>query len=240
MAEPAPTELRSLLAVDFSWTPRQREVLSLLASKKSNQQIADELGISLDGAKWHMREILSKLNVETREDAAEYWRLYQGWKPRLARSLRSGLPLASVKSAVAVAGMAVIGLVTLAVVVVLSNGDGPPSSGPVDASVEPASSSTAPATSLPSNSTQTVTSEPRTVVLDVEPRPQPQGTTLALGTPPAPVQPPWDGESTVIYDIEQGVLIDLGPGTQPAAFSPDETKAAWISGAPGLPGMEGS
>jgi hypothetical protein len=40
----------------------------------SNQEIADALGISLDGAKWHLREILSKLGVDSREEAAEYWR----------------------------------------------------------------------------------------------------------------------------------------------------------------------
>ena len=57
------------LATDYGWTPRQREVLDLIADGKSNQQLADTLGISLDGAKWHMREILSKLDVDTREEA---------------------------------------------------------------------------------------------------------------------------------------------------------------------------
>ncbi|MGH2609506.1 MAG: LuxR C-terminal-related transcriptional regulator, partial [Tepidiformaceae bacterium] len=63
-----------LLDQPFEWTPRQREVLDLLARGQSNQEVAEVLGISLDGAKWHMREILSKLGVDTREEAAEYWR----------------------------------------------------------------------------------------------------------------------------------------------------------------------
>jgi DNA-binding CsgD family transcriptional regulator/heat shock protein HslJ len=74
-----------MLATDYGWTPRQRQVLDLITRGRSNQEIADELGVSLDGAKWHMREILSKLGVATREEAAEYWRRYNGWPARLRR-----------------------------------------------------------------------------------------------------------------------------------------------------------
>ncbi|MEX0782841.1 MAG: helix-turn-helix transcriptional regulator [Dehalococcoidia bacterium] len=81
--------LREMLATDYGWTPRQRQVLDLITRGKSNQKIADELSVSLDGAKWHMREILSKLNVDTREEAAEYWRRYNGVAPRFARLFRS-------------------------------------------------------------------------------------------------------------------------------------------------------
>jgi DNA-binding CsgD family transcriptional regulator/outer membrane lipoprotein-sorting protein len=74
-----------------TWTERQRQVLDLLARRYSNAQIADELGITVDGVKWHIREILSTLNVQTREDAAEYWRKERGLPARLRRA---GLPLA--------------------------------------------------------------------------------------------------------------------------------------------------
>ena len=53
---------------------RQRDVLRLIADGKTNPQIADTLGISLDGAKWHVGVVLDKLDVANREQAAEYWR----------------------------------------------------------------------------------------------------------------------------------------------------------------------
>ena len=46
-----------------SWTPRQREVLTLLARGRTNREIAEELGISLDGAKWHVSEIITRLGA---------------------------------------------------------------------------------------------------------------------------------------------------------------------------------
>ena len=62
-------------------TPRQREVLQLVAEGKTNPEIAELLGITLDGAKFHIREILAKLDVESREEAAEWWRAQRG-RPR--------------------------------------------------------------------------------------------------------------------------------------------------------------
>ncbi|MEX2247548.1 MAG: helix-turn-helix transcriptional regulator [Dehalococcoidia bacterium] len=51
-------------------TPRQREVLELLRRGLTNEEIAGQLGISLDGAKWHVSEILSRLGVDNRQEAA--------------------------------------------------------------------------------------------------------------------------------------------------------------------------
>src|SRR5438093_4856438 len=51
-------------------TPREWEVLELLRQRLSNEQIAQRLGITLDGAKYHVSEILSKLGVASREEAA--------------------------------------------------------------------------------------------------------------------------------------------------------------------------
>ena len=51
-------------------TPREREVFDLLRLGLTNEEIAERLGISLDGAKYHVSQILSKLGVSTREDAA--------------------------------------------------------------------------------------------------------------------------------------------------------------------------
>lgn len=51
-------------------TPREQEVLELLRHGLTNQQIADRLGISMYGARYHVSEILSKLGVSSREEAA--------------------------------------------------------------------------------------------------------------------------------------------------------------------------
>lgn len=55
-------------------TERQRAILRMLAEGKTNGEIAETLGISLDGAKYHVREIITKLGVDSREEAAEWWR----------------------------------------------------------------------------------------------------------------------------------------------------------------------
>src|SRR5262245_27706725 len=53
-------------------TPRQYEVLELVREGLTNPQIAERLGISPDGAKWHVKEILWKLDVPSREEAARW------------------------------------------------------------------------------------------------------------------------------------------------------------------------
>jgi Tol biopolymer transport system component/DNA-binding CsgD family transcriptional regulator len=54
-------------------TPREQEVLELLREGFTNQQIAERLGIGVYGARYHVSEILSKLGVSSREEAAR-WR----------------------------------------------------------------------------------------------------------------------------------------------------------------------
>ncbi|KRL86854.1 response regulator transcription factor [Lacticaseibacillus pantheris] len=53
-------------------TSREREVLDLIAQGKSNQQIADELFITLKTVKTHVSNILAKLEVDDRTKAALY------------------------------------------------------------------------------------------------------------------------------------------------------------------------
>ena len=50
-------------------TSRESDVLDLLGRELTNEQIAERLGISLDGAKYHVSQILSKLGVSRREEA---------------------------------------------------------------------------------------------------------------------------------------------------------------------------
>ena len=107
------------------WTPRQREVLDLLVRGRTNGQIADDLGISLGGAKWHVSEIITKLGVDSREEAAEYWRAHNGLRLRFTRALRSLLPGAGwAKIAIAGGGAVAAGLVAVLAVSQLSGGSG--------------------------------------------------------------------------------------------------------------------
>lgn len=53
-------------------TTREKEVLLLIAQGRSNQEIADELFITLKTVKTHVSNILSKLEVEDRTQATIY------------------------------------------------------------------------------------------------------------------------------------------------------------------------
>jgi len=77
-------------------TGRQREVIELLALGYSNAEIAESLDISLDGAKWHVGEILARLDVGSRKEAADWWlnrRQRRLRLPRRAFALAFALPL---------------------------------------------------------------------------------------------------------------------------------------------------
>lgn len=98
-------------------SPRQREVLELVAGGKTYGEIAEVLGITLDGVKWHMREVLTKLGVNSREEAADWWRRERSVPRRLARAARALVPLTGLRLVLvggavsAVAGIAVAGTV---------------------------------------------------------------------------------------------------------------------------------
>ena len=94
-------------------TPRQWQVLALLREGLTNEQIAHRLDVSFTTAKYHVSEIISKLGVQTREEAA-------AWQPPPARPWWAPLvawlrPLTLAKAAIATGALAA--LVGLAVVV---------------------------------------------------------------------------------------------------------------------------
>jgi DNA-binding NarL/FixJ family response regulator len=64
VAPPAPAELDTAFL-----TPREREVLELLAEGLSNKLVALRLDISEHTAKFHVNSILEKLEADTRTDA---------------------------------------------------------------------------------------------------------------------------------------------------------------------------
>jgi DNA-binding NarL/FixJ family response regulator len=57
---------------DVGLTPREFEVLELIAQSLTNQQIADQLFIEVGTVKNHVHNILNKLNVTSRGEAAAY------------------------------------------------------------------------------------------------------------------------------------------------------------------------
>lgn len=101
-------------------TERQVEVLRLLERGLTNGEIAERLGITLDGAKFHVSEILARLEVATREEAVEAWR-------QRSRRPAGWLPLGAVgRSAVAWLGGATLAVaaVGITLAMVWGGGDG--------------------------------------------------------------------------------------------------------------------
>jgi DNA-binding CsgD family transcriptional regulator len=56
----------------FELTPRERDVLTLMAEGASNKQIAKQLGISVHTAKFHVASVLEKLAATGRTDAVAH------------------------------------------------------------------------------------------------------------------------------------------------------------------------
>jgi NarL family two-component system response regulator LiaR len=65
---------------DYGLTPREEEVLALLAEGLTNAEVAERLVISVSTAKFHVRSILGKLDVRTRNEAAAL-----AWKQKLVQ-----------------------------------------------------------------------------------------------------------------------------------------------------------
>jgi DNA-binding CsgD family transcriptional regulator len=105
-------------------TQREREIFAFMDRGLTNQEIADRLGISVPGVKYHVSQILAKLGVASRREvgAGRNW-LVIAW--------RAGLGLA--------AAALVAGLVALAVAVILADGDESPSLASPSASPSPGS-----------------------------------------------------------------------------------------------------
>jgi len=102
-------------------TPRELEVLALITEGLSNPEIGDRLAISRDGVKFHVSEILSKLCVDSREEAARLFARHERdgrWPVLLSfveilRRLGPGLAPLGVKAvaaAVLVSAVAGIGI----------------------------------------------------------------------------------------------------------------------------------
>ncbi len=114
MARPAsaPSEL----------TPRQREVAALLARGYSNAEIAERLGISLDGAKWHVSELIGKFGVDSRDEVADAWEAHR--RSRRWAWLGAIAGLAPLKVAAVAAGVLAVGAGAATIVAVAAQAGG--------------------------------------------------------------------------------------------------------------------
>jgi DNA-binding CsgD family transcriptional regulator len=65
-------ESREVLPDELGVTPREQEVLTLLAEGASNKLIARRLGISVHTAKFHVGSLLSKFDAVGRTDAVAH------------------------------------------------------------------------------------------------------------------------------------------------------------------------
>jgi DNA-binding CsgD family transcriptional regulator len=100
-------------------TEREREVLALVRLGLTNEEIAARLGITLDGAKYHVSQILAKLGVASREEAAAL--PDQAPLPWWARALAWS---AAAKAAVVAAMLAIVIGLGVMVWAVLATGGG--------------------------------------------------------------------------------------------------------------------
>ena len=108
-------------------TGRQREVLDLVARGHTNGEIAEALGISLDGAKWHVSELLTRFGAESRDALADAWIHERRPMHRTSEGIRrffGALTIGLAKPAVAVAasGAALVAGVGVTVAVLASAG----------------------------------------------------------------------------------------------------------------------
>ena len=150
---------------DFGWTPRQRQVLDLLAARRTNGEIATALGISLDGAKWHVSEVMTKLSTNSRDEAAEYWRAYNRIPLRFSRMVRGMVAgLAIRKVAIGAGVLAVVGVAALGVLLLAGLGDDDSEPAAPDGTPSPTLDNGTPEATVTSGPTQPAESTPEPLV----------------------------------------------------------------------------
>jgi YVTN family beta-propeller protein len=101
-------------------------VLDLLARGQTNAQIAEQLGIGFESVKTHVSEILLRLGVDSREEAAAEWRSYHSLGGRFRRALNGLSWLWTAKAAAAGAAAFVALAALVAIAVVWRSGDDDP------------------------------------------------------------------------------------------------------------------
>lgn len=102
-------------------TEREQEILALVRRGLNNPDIAERLSITRETVKWHVSQILSKLGVESREEAAAFdWNGHSDARPMQL----PGVPLLLRIAGAGMVAATVAGLAVLGWAVVQTSGDG--------------------------------------------------------------------------------------------------------------------
>lgn len=180
------TGTRRFSKTPFDLTDRQIEVIRLIERGYSNSEIATQLGISLDGAKFHVSEILAKLVVSSREEAVAVW------KARPRRSLLASLPIRWMP----ILGASVVAALALFIVIAALHTD--PNPEPESPAIDP--------TSVP----PTLVAQPDAFTCPPPRTPTPTGRT------PVPIPPMDGPGSVVFNGRRYAVVLGFAPrGMQP-------------------------
>ncbi len=121
-------------------TERQRQVARLISEGLTNGEIAERLGISLDGAKYHVSELLGRLGFERRRQIADWYRRESRTTTRRRLRALTGTWMAwAVGVGAMAAAAAVLLLLYIALGSTLAGGenDGPSVSPPSEATESP-------------------------------------------------------------------------------------------------------
>ncbi len=174
-------------------TPRQQDVIRLIAKGHTNGEIAERLDLTLDGVKWHVREILGKFGVDSREAAVDAWRADRG----PANRVRNWAGALWASSAVRWAGgLAVAAVGGVAIIAGALQSDDPQPESPVAAAIPTSDPATKDGLTLSASALETDTIQTR-VTLTLAGRPELGPImTAGLGVPPG---------SLVLTD-EQGTI----------------------------------
>lgn len=67
---------RAKVAPSALLTPKERDILKLMADNLSNKQIGLVIGVSYETVKWHLKNLFAKLNASTRQHAVDRARMF--------------------------------------------------------------------------------------------------------------------------------------------------------------------
>lgn len=97
-------------------TPREQQVARLMAKGFTNPQIADELGITFNTAKWHVSQVIAKTGSSSREEAVHAWQSRNTVASRVRRGFGLGLLHPLAKWTIASAAILTVALVAVLLV----------------------------------------------------------------------------------------------------------------------------
>lgn len=216
-------------------TGRQHEVLEMLANGLTNHEIATRLGITLDGAKYHVREIMARLEVDSRDAAVAAWRGERRSTRRLRRRIAQAFAnLGPWWVGTVVAGGSIAALAAVFVLFAMNGSE--------DQAGEPAAADTVTATATTPAEDPTAQSTPSpTPPGGSEETPQPAPTTDPAFPPEwrGYASPRWSfqgtaGDYALVAADERGVVAGMAPadpfGRGPAlvvSLDPDTGAEQW-------------